>query len=255
MRPGLTKPGKRARDCVDVPSSSLIRTEPNRTAAVAPVDFFPALSAVPGLVHGFLTRVPGVMVDTDRADAVSRLAPHHAEALASLGIPADALNTAEQVHGSGIIVCGGPADRSGICAAGMDGLVTGIAGIWLGIYVADCAAVWIVDPLRRVCAVVHSGKKGTELGIVPATIGLMKETFGSDPDSLVVQVSPCIRPPAYEVDFAEDIRRQCAASGVPTDRIHDEGVCTARDPGRYYSYRTERGRTGRMLAVVGFRSA
>jgi len=64
-----------------------------------------------------------------------------------------------------------------------------------------------------------------------------------------VQLSPCIRPPHYEVDFAAEIVRQCRASGVKT--IHDSGVCTACDLKRYYSYRAEKGKTGRMLALLG----
>ena len=33
--------------------------------------------------------------------------------------------------------------------------------------------------------------------------------------------------------------------------IHDSGICTACDLGRYYSYRAEKGKTGRMLAMIG----
>ena len=33
--------------------------------------------------------------------------------------------------------------------------------------------------------------------------------------------------------------------------IHDSGVCTACDLDRYYSYRAEKGKTGRMLALFG----
>ena len=66
---------------------------------------------------------------------------------------------------------------------------------------------------------------------------------------MIVQLSPCIRPPHYEVDFAAEIIRQCRALGV--QHIHDSGTCTACDLARYYSYRAEQGKTGRMLAVIG----
>ncbi len=66
---------------------------------------------------------------------------------------------------------------------------------------------------------------------------------------MIVRLSPCIRPPHYEVDFASEIIRQSRALGV--QHIHDSGTCTAGDLGRYYSYRAEKGRTGRMLAVIG----
>jgi copper oxidase (laccase) domain-containing protein len=95
----------------------------------------------------------------------------------------------------------------------------------------------------------HSGKKGTELGIAPKTIKQMNETFGSDPANMIVQLSPCIRPPHYETDFAAEIIRQCRSCGVK--QIHDSGVCTACDLDRYYSYRAEKGKTGRMLALLG----
>jgi copper oxidase (laccase) domain-containing protein len=35
--------------------------------------------------------------------------------------------------------------------------------------------------------------------------------------------------------------------------IRDSGVCTACDLDHYYSYRAEKGKTGRMLALIGFR--
>jgi copper oxidase (laccase) domain-containing protein len=66
---------------------------------------------------------------------------------------------------------------------------------------------------------------------------------------MIVQLSPCIRPPHYDVDFDSEIIRQCRALDV--QHIHDSGACTACDLSRYYSYRAEKGKTGRMLAVIG----
>jgi copper oxidase (laccase) domain-containing protein len=76
----------------------------------------------------------------------------------------------------------------------------------------------------------------------------MTTQFGSRPADIVVQLSPCIRPPHYEIDFAADIVRQCRDLGL--NSIHDSGVCTACDLARNYSYRAEKGRTGRMLAFL-----
>jgi copper oxidase (laccase) domain-containing protein len=132
---------------------------------------------------------------------------------------------------------------------GCDGLITNQRGIALGIYVADCCAVYIVDPKTPAIGLVHSGRKGTELGVVPNAIREMIDRFGSDATNMIVQLSPCIRPPHYEIDFAADIVRQCRALGVR--EIHDPGVCTACDLKRYYSYRAEKGKTGRMLALIG----
>ena len=76
----------------------------------------------------------------------------------------------------------------------------------------------------------------------------MHDHFGSRPEDLTVQLSPCIRPPWYEVDFAAEIAAQCRAAGVA--QIADNGTCTAAHPDRYYSYRREKGRTGRLLAFL-----
>ena len=95
----------------------------------------------------------------------------------------------------------------------------------------------------------HSGRKGTELGVVTNAIRQMIKRFGSDPANMAVQLSPCIRPPHYEVDFAAEIDRQCRVLDVR--HIHDSGTCTACDLSRYYSYRAEKGKTGRMLALLG----
>ena len=76
----------------------------------------------------------------------------------------------------------------------------------------------------------------------------MRARFGSAPEDLIVQLGPCIRPPHYEIDFAADVLRQCRERGV--SNVHDSGVCTACDLDRYYSYRAEKSRTGRMLALL-----
>ncbi len=69
------------------------------------------------------------------------------------------------------------------------------------------------------------------------------------PADLVAQLSPCIRPPFYEVDFAAEIIQSLKRSGV--SRIFDSGENTAANLEKYYSYRMEKGQTGRMLALLG----
>ena len=130
-----------------------------------------------------------------------------------------------------------------------DALITNQRGVLLGIHVADCCAVYIVDPKTPAIGLVHSGRKGTEIAIVAKAIEQMKKRFGSTPPDMIVQLSPCIRPPHYETDFAAEIIRQCRSKGV--SQIHDSGLCTACDVDRYYSYRAEKGKTGRMLALLG----
>jgi polyphenol oxidase len=227
-----------------------------------PFEQFPALSAIGICRHVFIQRIPGIDVSHDKAEVLERLDAAHREIRNATGVGDWPLFTAEQVHGNEIAVIDkvgsalradrgrrGAASLPGREFPGCDGIITNQRGVALGIYVADCCAVYIVDPKTPAIGLVHSGRKGTELGVVTNAIRQMIERFGSDPASMIVQLSPCIRPPHYEVDFAAVISRQCRTLGV--QYIHDSGTCTACDLGRYYSYRAEKGKTGRMLAVIG----
>ena len=218
-----------------------------------PFEQFAALNAIGICRHVFTQRIPGIDVLHDKAEVLNRLEAAHREIQNAIGIGDWPLFTAQQIHGNKIAIvkdCSrGPVGRE---FPGCDGIITNQRGVALGIYVADCCAVYIVDPKTPAIGLVHSGRKGTELGVVTNALNRMIERFGSNPDVMIVQLSPCIRPPHYEVDFAAEIIRQCRALGVK--QIHDSRVCTACDLDRYYSYRAEKGKTGRMLALIALDS-
>ncbi len=227
-----------------------------------PFEHFPALSAIGICRHVFTQRIPGIDLSHDKAEVLKRLDFAHREIRNAIGVGDWPLFTAQQIHGNKIAVVDEVgsalrADRGRRGAAslpnrefpGCDGIITNQRGVALGIYVADCCAVYIVDPKTPAIGLVHSGRKGTELGVVPNAITQMIDRFGSNPANMIAQLSPCVRPPHYEVDFATEIVRQCRALGVK--EIYDSGVCTACDIDRYYSYRAEKGKTGRMLALIG----
>jgi copper oxidase (laccase) domain-containing protein len=212
-----------------------------------PFKQFPALSAIEICRHVFTQRIPGIDVSHDKAEALSRLDAAHREIRRAIGIGDWPLLTVEQVHGNKIATADTPvgSDKN---FAGCDGVITNQTGLALGVHVADCCAVYIIDPKTPAIGLVHSGRKGTELGVITNAITQMVDRFGSNPAELIVQLSPCIRPPHYEIDFAANIAEQCRAQGV--HEIHDSGVCTACHVDLYYSYRAEKGRTGRMLALL-----
>jgi polyphenol oxidase len=209
------------------------------------IDRFPVLDAIAGIRAVFLGRCPGVDTDCDRGEALGRLRDPHRALADAHGFAGMPVVSAEQVHGSEVAVVD---SVPGAPVAGADGLVTACRGICLAVYVADCAAVFLAGRTGGGIALVHSGKEGTRRGIVPHAIAIMTREIGCRPADLVAVISPCIRPPLYEVDFAATIRRQLSDAGVAS--IHDTMVCTAFHPERYYSYRREKGRTGRMLALL-----
>ncbi len=214
------------------------------------IEQFAALESSGVCRHAFIRRIAGIDVSHDKAEALQRLEAAHRNIRRKIGVEGWPLLTAEQVHGNKIAIVDGLAE-SGRQFAGCDGIITNQRKILLGIRVADCCAVYIVDPKTPAIGLVHSGRKGTELGVVSNAITQMNACFGSQAPDLVVQLSPCIRPPHYEIDFAAKISEQCRAQGV--NEIHESGVCTACHVDLYYSYRAEHGRTGRMLALLGLR--
>ena len=211
---------------------------------ICPFETFPALARLP-VVHAFTGRVSGLDVKTDRATALDRLDEYHLGVRTRLGLGQHYYRTAQQVHGTGVAVV--DAQSTGR-TPDVDALVTADPNVCLGIYVADCGPVFIVDPIRKVIGGAHSGRKGTELGIVGATVATMAREFGSNPSDLVVQLGPCIRPPHYEINFAAEIVRQAESAGVKS--VHDCQTCTGANIDRYYSYRVEKGQTGRMVAYL-----
>jgi len=198
------------------------------------IQTFPALQLT-GLRHGFSTRSAGPLEELE-AELNSTFT--------DAGFPmVDAVH-AEQPHGNRAQAVYTPL---GIRVPDVDALATAVPRMPLVVRVADCGPVYFYDPVQQVIAVAHSGRKGTEGNIVAATIACLRETYDTRPENLVVQLGPCIRPPHYEIDFAAEIGRQARACGVK--QYHDCGICTASNLDRYYSYRAEKGKTGRMWGV------
>ena len=216
-----------------------------KSTTAVPFETFPALDALSAIRAVFLQRVPGLGVKTDRETALKRLAGIQREALNESGFAQMPLAKASQTHSANVVRI---SSTDTFPVPDCDALVTTERHLCLGVYVADCAAVYVADRHGRGIGLAHSGRKGTELGIVPKTIAAVCAATGADPQDLIVQISPCIRPPHYEVDFAAEIRTQIAEAGVR--EIHDCGSCTGSNLEKYYSYRKEDRQTGRLLAAM-----
>ncbi len=175
----------------------------------------------------------------------SEVGPEFRRTLAEAGYPIGNIVAAEQTHGNKVAVIRDLLTR--FCPL-VDALVTNLLDLPLVIRVADCGPIYFYDPVKRVIALAHSGKKGTQLNILQRTIETMQTEYGSEPKDISVLLGPCIRPPHYEIDFAAEIAHQASAIGVVN--FTDTGICTASNVERYYSYRTEKGQTGRMWAVL-----
>lgn len=213
--------------------------------------YLATLNNIPGVTADFIGRIPGVEVNTDKWETLAKLKPAHDHFIETLNFKPEQLFLAEQVHGTDIADVSGMLPPKSLFKQ-VDGFITdGRLPVLLGIYVADCAAVWLYDVETGAMGLLHSGKKGTEDHITGKAISLMTERFGSSPGSILAVISPCIRPPFYEVDIASSLYHQLLTAGVPSENITDSVLNTGADLSSFYSYRIEKGSTGRMLALLG----
>lgn len=155
-----------------------------------------------------------------------------------------------------------------------DALVTGMPQTGLVIQVADCQAVMLVDPNRRVVANVHAGWRGSIKNILGQTIGTMEARFGCRPRDMIAGIGPALGPCCAEFinyrreipeelwsykdnrhrfDFWAISRDQLIAGGVQAEKIAISRICTKCSTDLFFSYRGE-GRTGRFAAVIGLDS-
>ncbi len=218
----------------------------------------PALDADPRLAAGFTTRAFAAM--DEPLDAVrARLGAEEGfEHVASVG----------QVHDARVAGV-----ETGGHVAAHDGLVTTVPGLLLTVLSADCALVLLADADAGVVGACHAGWRGTVAGVVGETVRAM-ERLGAQ--RISAYVGPCISAEAFEVgdevaaQFAEasvvrrpewprphvdlrvDLARQLAEAGVL--EVEVSGACTVGEVDRFFSYRAEDGRTGRMLGFVGLRA-
>ena len=79
-----------------------------------------------------------------------------------------------------------------------DSLITSKKGTALGILTADCAPVFIYDPINNLISALHAGWKGAFKQIISKTIKKFK-IKGSNLNDLIVVIGPCISKNNYEV--------------------------------------------------------
>jgi copper oxidase (laccase) domain-containing protein len=210
---------------------------------------FGPLSGLPWLFHAFSLRT----------SADTRAETYEAQVAASFGYRQFA--RADQPHGNGVAVVGpealattpaaDPATSQVLPYSGVDALVTNRPGVLLLIRCADCAPVYLVDPGTRAIGLVHSGRKGTLANVVGQTVALLQRQFGTDPGRLRAYVGPSIGPCHYDMDLWTPIEHQLRAAGVRD--LHLPRRCTACHLDCYYSYRAEKGQTGRHFALLALR--
>jgi len=245
-----------------------------------------SLSNLPGIRHGFFTRVGGVSDGIYESlnggvgseDSPAKVAENRARMAARLGVAPERFLTCYQIHSPEVVVAETPWPASERPRA--DALVTRVPGLAIGVSTADCGPVLLADAEARVIGAAHAGWRGALAGVTDATIAAM-EKLGARRHRIAAAVGPCIAQLSYEVDTAfRD--RFClqepgserffieSASGKPhfdlpayvvhrliaagVEQVEALHLDTYAEPDRFYSYRrsTHRGEAdyGRQASLI-----
>lgn len=248
------------------------------------------MSWLPGIQQGFTTRCGGI--SSAPFDSLN-LGDHVGDDPCCVSANRDTLFScicadrervafAKQVHGSQVGVV---TSRNVDTVPEVDALVTNESNITLAMCFADCVPIYLVDPVRRVIGLVHSGWRGCSDDVVGKAVACMTENFQTDPRQCVAAVGPCIGVGHYEVrlDVADRFRNypagkylgastavipksemqgtyslnlrqivftQLMASGLRADSIAVSHHDTYSDKRDFYSYRRDGVTSGRMAAYI-----
>ena len=242
------------------------------------------LSAVAGITHGFSTRYGGV----SKGPYTSLNLAHHVDdnpehveanserALSVLGVANKKIIRLEQVHGASLVQI---TQESANQVFSADGCWSEDSHFVLCIMVADCLPVLLTDRQGSFVAAVHAGWRGTADRIIANMVDTLVAT-GREAKDFIVALGPAIGPCCFEIDglVAEKLRastseglgldrggesgkymanlweinmQQLLSCGVPSEGIDVVRECTKCSK-NYYSYRRDRGITGRQAGLIGF---
>jgi copper oxidase (laccase) domain-containing protein len=131
--------------------------------------------------------------------------------------------------------------------------------------------VFVVDPVRRVVALLHAGWRGAAGGILEAGVAMMADRAGSRVEDLHVHHGPAVCGSCYEVgpevfsalglpeplgptpvDLRRALARRAVALGVPADHISISSHCTLCDQGAFFSHRG--GDRARQVGFLGMKA-
>jgi purine-nucleoside/S-methyl-5'-thioadenosine phosphorylase / adenosine deaminase len=181
---------------------------------------------------------------------------------------AASLTTCNQVHGATVL----RGERTSRPLDPCDALYSTDKNTALGIKVADCLPVTMIDPVHSVIANIHSGWRGAAQAITAKTLDTIIKETTFDPATAKAWLGPSIRVCCFEV--GEEVAEQFDARyvdrshakphvdlpafntavlrdrGFADDAIIDTELCTRCEGSIFHSYRRDRKGGGRNLALV-----
>jgi YfiH family protein len=177
-------------------------------------------SDLPGLLHGFSTRLGGFseaygggqlnlgFTTSEDRKAVERNRRVFLSDLVE-GKRTLPLVTLRQIH-SGLVHILKGKDRIPQKPLRGDGIITSQKNVLLGVQIADCVPVLVVDSKRGALGAFHAGWRGTVKRIVERGVGCMRAVFGCRSEDLYAAIGPCIHACCYAVgeEVVDEFRSQ-----------------------------------------------
>ncbi len=182
------------------------------------------------------------------------------------GIPAENILFLNQVHGDSISLVEEYPSGDEPWHADADAIITSLPGLCAVIRTADCVPLVLFDREKKIMAAVHSGWKGSSLGIAGKALAAMIRRYGCKPGDVLAAIFPSIGPQSYEVkddvarffpcdlrvdsgkiflDLWKNVADSLEAAGIPPVNIFNPRICTLINRGEFYTYRG--GDSGRNL--------
>lgn len=180
-----------------------------------------------GVRHGFFTRQGGVSTGLyaslncglGSGDNPGDVARNRARCADRLGVEADGLVTAFQVHGTTVADVTAPWAENARPRA--DALVTARRGVAIGILTADCTPVLLADHKAGVIGAAHAGWKGAKAGVIDAVVTAMIR-HGAKAANIVAVIGPTIGAASYEV--GPEFRRAFLDDDPEAERFFTNGA-------------------------------
>ena len=230
---------------------------------------YPAFEKIPGIVHGFSTRLGGVSqgiyesmnLSFTRGDNEDAVRENYRRLSDAMGFSMGDIVTSDQTHTTNVHVVTETDRGNGITKprpyTDVDGMITNVPGLVLATFYADCVPLFFVDPVHKAIGLSHSGWRGTVGKIGKVTVEKMAEEFQTDPSELYAAIGPSICQDCYEVsdqlNLWEANRRIFLDAGIKEERISMPGICTCCNPLFLYSHRASHGKRGNLGAFLTVR--
>lgn len=179
----------------------------------------------------------------------------------------------KQIHSDKIVIANENNVENYVEPPEADALITNQKECFLAVNMADCQAVLLFDPVKKVVSAVHSGWRGSAQNVVSKTIQKMINDFGCNPENILAGVSPSLGPccsyftnpqqelPAFlheyilpdghSVDFWRHTEQEFLAMGLTKSNIEIAKLCTKCNFNLFFSYRVEPENSNRMVALIG----